>query len=191
MIKALLIQPGKTVRDFLSGNGSNLVKPFLFLIVTSVIYALVSHFFYVDGKHINSIKLFESTAIGGMLIWMTKHFGFVNIFIGIFSTFLIRSFFKKYNTHYREIIILLSFVLGFGMIVFTLFAILQGILHTNVQIYPVLFSIAYTTFAVADFYDRTKFMNYVKSFLAYYLGLILFSFSAGILTIFIDLCRYR
>ncbi|WP_392436498.1 DUF3667 domain-containing protein [Cruoricaptor ignavus] len=44
-VKELLLRPGKNVREFFTENRNRLVKPIIFIIVTSLIYSLISHFF--------------------------------------------------------------------------------------------------------------------------------------------------
>jgi len=52
-IKELLIRPGQNVREFISENRSRLVKPIIFIIVTSLIYSIIVHFFHVEDGYIN------------------------------------------------------------------------------------------------------------------------------------------
>ena len=44
-VRELLIRSGKTVREFITDNRNRLVKPIIFIIITSLIYTLVVHFF--------------------------------------------------------------------------------------------------------------------------------------------------
>ena len=44
-VRELLTKPGESIRKYLSENRSRLIKPVIFIIVTSLIYTLTSHFF--------------------------------------------------------------------------------------------------------------------------------------------------
>jgi len=48
-LKVLLIKPGIHIRKFLSDDRSRLVKPVIFIIITSLVYTLISHFFHIGG----------------------------------------------------------------------------------------------------------------------------------------------
>jgi hypothetical protein len=51
-IRELLIRPGENVGHFISENRSRLVKPIIFIIVTSLIYTLIAHFFHIEDGYI-------------------------------------------------------------------------------------------------------------------------------------------
>lgn len=52
-IKELLIRPAKNVRTFITENRSRLVKPVIFIIVTSLIYSLISSLFQIEDDYVN------------------------------------------------------------------------------------------------------------------------------------------
>ena len=172
-IKELLIRPGKSVRTFLTENRNRLVKPIFFIIVTSLIYTLVSQYFQIEEQYVNyDVGEFKTTGV--ILKWIQDNYGYSNILMGVFIAFFVNFFFKKYNFNFYEILILLCFVMGFAMLIGALFALLQGLIHFDLMgIAGILFMI-YATFAIADFYDRTKPANYVKAFISYLLGMIIF-----------------
>lgn len=185
-IKELLIKPGKNVREFLTETRSRLVKPIIFIIVTSLIYTLVNHFFHIEEQY---VKFNETnvTTTGSIMRWIQENYGYANILMGIFIAFFIKLFFRKSSYNFYEILILLCFVMGISMLIVTLFALIQGLTHTDLmQISGILF-LVYSTFAIADFFDKRKAKNYLKSFVAYMLGMITFFVSAIILGNVIDL----
>src|SRR6476620_11884823 len=51
--RELMIRPGKNVREFISGSLSRLLKPIIFIIVTSLLYSLANHFFHVEDGYMN------------------------------------------------------------------------------------------------------------------------------------------
>jgi predicted regulator of amino acid metabolism with ACT domain len=49
-VRELITKPGQNIRNYLSENRSRLVKPVIFIIVTSLIYTIISHFFLSKKK---------------------------------------------------------------------------------------------------------------------------------------------
>lgn len=184
-IRELLVRPGKNVRDFLAVNRSGLVKPITFIIITSLIYTLVNQYFHIEEQYVQFDET-KTTTTGLIFKWITDHYGYANILMSVFIVFFIRLFFKKYDYNFYEILILICYVMGIGMLITALFALLQGLIHFGfMQLAGILF-LAYTTFAIADFYDRRKPINYVKAFSAYFLGMMIFYTSAVIIGTVID-----
>lgn len=184
-IKELIISPGKNVRAFLTENRNRLVKPIIFIIVTSLIYTVVNHYFHIEDQYVQFDEA-KKTATGSIFKWIQEHYGYANILMSIFIAFFIKLFFRKSGYNFYEIIILLCFVMGIGMLAITLFALIQGI--TQVELMPIagVLFLAYSTFAIADFFDKRKVKNYVKSLAAYMSGMITFNLLALALGIAID-----
>lgn len=185
-IKELFIRPGKNVRDYLTENRSRLVKPIIFIIVASLIYSLCNSFFHFEDGYMNysDSKLTTTTKI---FIWIQGHYGYANIIMGIFIALWIKLFFRKGTYNFFEILILLCFVMGIGMLIFSLFGIAQGLLHINLMQIAGIAGFIYTTWAIGQFYGKAKVLNYVKSFFAYLLGMITFVLAAILIGNAIDL----
>ena len=118
-IKELLIRPGENVREFISDNRSRLVKPVIFVIITALIYTVLIRFFNIKDKFI-SIDGTKSTVIIVMDEWLKNHYGYTLIIMGVFIALWLKLFFKKYGYNFFEILILLCFVLGMGMLILSL-----------------------------------------------------------------------
>ena len=73
------------------------------------------------------------------------------------------------------------------MLIFSVFALLQGLFHINLFQIGGIIAIIYTTFAIADFFDKSKVKNYFKSLSAYILGMIAFWVAIIIVAVSIDL----
>lgn len=185
-IKELFIRPGKNVRDYLTENRSRLVKPIIFIIVASLIYSLCNSFFHFEDGYMNysDSKLTTTTKI---FIWIQGHYGYANIIMGIFIALWIKLFFRKGTYNFFEILILLCFVMGIGMLIFSLFGIAQGLLHIKLMQIAGIAGFIYTTWAIGQFYGKAKVLNYVKSFFAYLLGMITFVLAAILIGNAIDL----
>jgi hypothetical protein len=185
-IKELLIRPGQNIRDFITENRSRLVKPIIFIIVTSLIFTLISHFFHIEGGYIH-INEEKKTAIGSVFNWIQNHYGYANIVIGVFVVFWLKMFFRKYDYNFFELLILLCFVIGMEMLIFSVFTLFVGLTKLNVMQVSGFIGMSYCIWAIGQFFDKTKPISYVKAFASYVLGLITFSLSAVILGALIDL----
>jgi hypothetical protein len=185
-IKELLIRPGQNVSHFIAENRSRLVKPVIFIIVTSLIYTLISHFFHIENGYIH-VEGVKNSAISFIFNWIQNHYGYVNIIMGVFVAFWLKIFFRKYKYNFFELVILLCFVIGMQMFIFSFFALFVGL--TKLDLMPIagFVGFAYCTWAIGQFFDKTKPISYVKAFASYVLGMLSLCFSAVILGTLIDL----
>ncbi len=168
-IRELITTPGKNIRHYISENRSRLVKPIIFIIITSLIYSIISHFFHIEDEYISYYESRHSTT-GSMYIWIQGHYGYANIMIGIFIAYWLKLFFKKNGFNLFEIIIMLCFTLGMTMLIYSLFALIEGITHTSIMIYASMVAYAYAIWSIGQFFDPTKIANYLKALAAYFLG---------------------
>lgn len=187
-IRELLTKPGENVRYFLSENRSRLMKPIIFIIVTSLIYSLINHFFQIE-KGLVQYDESSNSATAIIFKWVQEHYGYSNIIMGIFIAFWTKILFRKYGYNFYEILILLCFVMGIGMLIFAFFALLQGITKINMMQIAGYVGIAYCSWAIGQFFDKKKLFNYLKAFASYMLGMltaVLFALALGTL---IDLLK--
>ena len=113
-----------------------------------------------------------------MMAWVKSHYGYANIIMAIFIALWIKVFFRKYDYNFYEIIILLCFLMGMGMLLLTIGNIFQKVTGSiNASQVGGAITIFYVTWAIGQFFDQKKKMNYLKAFFAYLLGMITF-FSA-------------
>ena len=185
-IKELLIRPGKSVRDFIGDNRSRLVKPIIFIIITSLIYSIIEHFFHLESSYINAKDL-GNESIAMIFKWMQNHYGYANIIMGICIALMTKIFFKKYGYNFYEILILLCFVMGVGMLIFALFAIFEGILKVKLMQVSAIIAIIYTSWAIGQFFENRKIANFFKAFFAYLLGYLTFVLLSVLFGVVIDL----
>ena len=73
------------------------------------------------------------------------------------------------------------------MLIYSVFAAIQGLFHINIIQIGGILALVYTTFAIADFFDKTKVKNYFKALAAYILGMIAFLLSITLIGLSIDL----
>ena len=184
-IRELVTNPGQNIKNYLSETRSRLVKPIIFVIITSLIYSLTINFFHIEdqyikfdgGKLATPVKIFK---------WIQAHYGYTNIIIGVFIAFWLKLFFRKHNYNLFELLILLCFVTGIGMLIFSSFALLQGLIKVKITPIGGMIGIGYYAWAIGQFFGKDKILNYVKAFFAYVLGMVTFTFGAILIGILID-----
>lgn len=172
-VKALILNPGPAIREYISENRNKLVKPVIFIIVTSLIYSLVSHFFHIEDEYLNNAEAQKSTT-GVILMWVQGHYGYANIIMGAFIALWVKILFRKYGYNLFEILVLLCFTMGMGMLIFALFALVQGL--TNIELMQVgsIIAFVYCARVIAQFFDKKSAINYLTALSAYILGMLSF-----------------
>lgn len=172
-VRELLTNPGENVRHYISENRSRLVKPIIFIVVTSLLYSISTQFFHIKDGYVNFEDDKESTTklIFG---WIQGHYGYANILMGVPIALWTKLFFRKYGYNFFEILILLCFIMGMGMLIIAVFAIIQGLTHIYLMGFSGVLTIVYITWAIGQFFDKRKVASYLKAFAAYALGLGIF-----------------
>ncbi len=172
-IKGLLVSPGKTVRHYITEDRSQYVKPIAFIIITSLIYTLIWHFFHIQDYSVQLDAIGQSTTVL-FLNWLQEYSGYANILIGVFVAFWVKIFFRKFDYNLSEILVLLCFVFGIEMLIFSVLGILQAFIHFDVMQISSYLVVIYFTWAIGQFFDRKKAISYIKAFLSYILGMFVF-----------------
>lgn len=185
-IKELALHPGQTIKTYLTENRSRLVKPIIFIIITSLIYTLLDHYFQIEDGYVQ-YGVEKESATGVIFKWVQDHYGYANIIMGVFISLWVKLLFRKYDYNFFEILILLCFVMGMGMLIFSVFVILQGLTHVNLMTMGGIVGIGYAVWAIGQFFDRTIGMSYVKSLIAYMAGMVAFWLTAFLIGTVIDL----
>lgn len=185
-IRELATNPGRNIRNYFSESRGRLVKPIIFIIVTSLIYSLSINFFHIEDEYVK-FEGGELKTPSKIFKWIQGHYGYANIIMGIFITFWLKLFFRKYHYNIFEILILLCFVMGIGMLIFSLFALLQGLTKAKLMAIGGMVGVGYCSWAIGHFFGKDKILNFVKAFFAYMLGMLTFAVSAILLGFLIDL----
>lgn len=187
-IRELITNPGQNVRTYLTENRSRQVKPIIFIIVTSLIYSVSVSFFHFEDGYVGYSDT-EETSRSAIFKWIQAHYGYANIIMGLFIALWTKLFFRKYPFNIFEILILLCFVMGMGMVILSLFGVIEGLTQLKVVQFGAIVLFIYTTWSIGQFFDKKKFVAYLKAFSAYILGMITFLLAALILGSLIDLFR--
>lgn len=179
-VKELLIRPGITIRRFILEDRTRLVKPVIFIIICSLIYTALRQILHFEDNYlyVDDSNQSTSTAISK---WIQNNYGYGNLIMGIFIAFWIKVLFKKYGYNFYESLILLCFVMGIGMLILALFGAIEGLTKLKVLQFGGIAFVIYSTWAIGQFFDQKKYLNYLKALLSYLLGLI--TFTIGIILI--------
>jgi len=184
-IRELILRPGKTIRQFIQEDRNRLVKPIVFIIVCSLVYSIIQQIFNFEDGHVGYSFEKEST-INSIFDWVSKNYGYSNILMGIFIAFWLKIFFRKYGYNFYEILILLCFVMGIGMLLFAFFGIADSLIDLKIIDKGYLIGIIYILWAIVEFFDKKKFMNYPKAIFSYFLGMLTFMIGIYLLGGIID-----
>jgi len=176
-IRELITNPGQNIKNYLSENRSRLVKPVIFIILTSLLYSIVIGFFHLEDGYVNYMEDNMQSTTGKMFKWVQGHYGYANMIMGIFIALWMKLFFRKYDYNLFELLILLCFVMGIAMLIMAIFGLIEGITHLNIMQIGGILAVIYVTYAIGQFYDRRKIFTYVKVFFAYILGTLVLSLS--------------
>lgn len=186
-VRSLLLEPGKSVRVYLTENRSKLVKPIIFIILTSLLYSMTINLFHIDQSFVR-FEGGKSTAFS-IFKWISTHYGYASILMGIFIAGWLRLFFRKAVYNVFEILLLLCFVIGISMLIYAAFALIQGIIGINLLSIGGLVGILYCSWAIGQFYGNLGLGRYIKAFLAYMLGMTSFVVTALLIGFLIDAIR--
>jgi hypothetical protein len=187
-VKKLMTTPGSSIRGFIHDNRNKDMKPVAFLILTSLLYTLVAHFFHTEELYKSKEKfMFGKSSINDIQNWVQAHLGYANILMGGFITLCVKLFFRKYKYNLFEITILLCFVMGQGMLLLTVETLFTKAF--NERWYLIILSIisfGYPTWAIGQFFDGKKIGSYFKAFFAYLFGYLLFQLAVIIIGLIAD-----
>jgi hypothetical protein len=152
------------------------MKPVPFLIFCSLLYSFIGYFFNPKKVNDSFAKIeIEDSHITIFLDWLQDHYGYANLAVGVFIAFFVKLFFKKHQYNFFEIMTMLCFLLAINMISMSILVIFYSGL--NIVVYGTLFSVmvyGFPIWAIADFFDRTKILSYLKAALAFVLGYFLY-----------------
>jgi hypothetical protein len=77
--------------------------------------------------------------------------------------------------------------MGIGMLIFSVFALLEGLTKLNLMRVSGIIGVSYCAWAIGQFFNQNKVINYLKALVSYILGMLTFLISAILLGVFIDI----
>jgi len=174
--KELLIRPGESVKEFIYHNRNKHMKPAGFLLLTSLIFTFIAYIFHAD-ELLNQMTNASANkgSVAAIMGWVNSHWGYSNLFVGVFTAWCLKLFFRKYGFNFFEILIMLCFIFGEGMLILSFVTLFFPLMSNSAyMVISSIFSYLYIIWAIGKFFDGTKFYNYIKAFFAYCMGFILF-----------------
>jgi len=187
-IKRLLTNPGESIRQYITEDRSRYVKPITFLIITSLIYTLVNHFFHIGTPSLSTQQSeTEFPTVKLFLNWMVDYHGYSSMISGLIIAFWVKLFFRKSGYNLFEIFVLLCFVSGIMSFCFSFIQILQGLTHLELTRISLLIAFIYHIWAIGQFFDKRKAESYIKAFFSFVLGIVSFSVLVTLIGMFIDM----
>ena len=110
--------------------------------------------------------------------------------MGVFIAIWLQLFFRKFRYNFYELLILLCFVIGIMMLVLSLFTLLQGLTALPVMHVAAVLIMGYFSWAVGQFFDPGKSINYLKAFASYAFGMITFAISLILVGQLVDYLKH-
>ncbi len=169
-IKQLILRPGFNIRKFIQEDRNRLVKPIIFLVICSLTYTLEQQILHFEDGYIKAD--FEDSAIIKIFLWVQKKYVYANIFTGVFIGLWIKVLFNKSEFNIYEILILIFFTLGIGMLIYAFFGITESLTKLKISSFGGFIGVVYSIWAIGSFFDQNKVLNYIKGFFAFFLGWI-------------------
>jgi len=191
-LKRMLTSPGESIRQYITEDRSRYVKPITFIFVTSLIYALVNHFFHISAEDFYKEQPeIETPAMNLFLNWMIDNPGYTSLISGLFMAFWVKLFFRKSGYNLFEIFVLLCYIFGISTLFSSVVLIFQGLIHLSLLIQIInIISLIYYTWAIGQFFDKQIIGRHIKAFLSYILGMFIIAVLAVIGTIIEIIIRY-
>ncbi|MEA5401376.1 DUF3667 domain-containing protein [Arcicella sp. DC2W] len=187
-VRELLLRPGKLVHHYLNTDRNACTKPVTFLILCSVVYSLITGYLDVDVLSEEQLKKqYGTTGGNSVILWIQNNYGYANILMLIFIAFWTKIFFKKYSYNIYEIGVMLCYIMGEGMLWFSVHPIIAKFV-TNTIFDTVFYSaiLLYVAWAIGQFFGG-GFKNYFKALCAYLIGFVSFEIVAILIGVAMDL----
>jgi hypothetical protein len=186
-VKQIVVRPGEAVRRFLKEDRHRFVKPITFIVITSLIHAIVHQVFNVNASDYHMQSLEEGSTVDMIMGWITVYYpGYSNIISGLLVAFLIKLFFKKYGYNIFEIFVLICFTTGITMLISSFIALIQTLTTFKIVQFATYIDIVYMGWAIGQFFDRKKISSYIRAFLSYLLSALILGYLILIMGMIID-----
>ncbi len=166
-IKKLLLNPGKTIKDYLDGKRVIHFKPFALVILLGGIYGFFTFFFEVypeseviDTSPDSSIKINNYSKL--MLDWIYSHYSLVMLSIIPFSALSSFLIFRKSGYNYIEHLVIYSYITGIQILILLVsYPIYYSI--PSLSVYCIIFAInySYNIWVLAQLFKKTSWINVI------------------------------
>jgi hypothetical protein len=187
-VKELFLRPANSIREFILFDRNKHMKPIAFLVFCGIIYGFIHNYYKPEIPLNTEESYFKGSTVDALQHWQEKHFAYTYIIRSFFIAFWIQLFFRKYSYNFFEIMTLMCFAFGQGMLIVGMLLPFHSLLHqTANNILLISTTVLYPVIVVAQFFDKTKIINYLKAILTYFLGGITLFFVTVLIGMTVDL----
>ena len=183
--RKLLVNPGGTAKEYISGLRKSYVKPFSYFIFIQTIFLIFFHL--ISGKYfafVNySIESTDSTqeAIEQIQHVINAYINYLNYFLPVFFALFFFLFFrKKTGINYAESLALSFYWLGttlvFGIVFMLLSVIDISIWNARLPVYFI-----FLIFAIMQYARLPKIKGFLKGILIVFLSYVSYSIFVGLI----------
>lgn len=175
--KGLLLRPGKVIREYIEEDRQKITKPITYLILTSLIYTFISHYFKTDMIQNEMLKrMYGDSLTYQMFYWVQNNYGYANLLLLVPITLWTRFLFGDYKYNLYETFVVMSLVMAEGMLLYTLHVVLNFTFPTIALLNEFIMGfimLVYLTWSIGQFYEGKR-LSYFKALLSYVLGMTTF-----------------
>ena len=175
--KLLISNPGKLLREYLSGRRKTYYKPVSFFIITSVIYIILRSLIQYDpmeGAVSNGPKNFESSIFmkaGRFMVTNINNIMFLFVFtMGLF----LKTFFEKRNS-LAEFIAIAFYLVGIYSIIGTIAMFYLKYVDPRFKMIPIFIFAVYMLYALTSYFKSRSFLTILKLILVYVLSFVFYA----------------
>jgi hypothetical protein len=163
----------------------------MFIFLCSLTYAIFVQIFEFKDQYIDfHIEFDDSDSVMSLIFqWISQNYGYSNILMSVFVAIWIKILYRKYDYNFYEILILLLFVSGMQMLMFSLLGAMESFTKKPILSFGPYIVLIYAIWVIAQFFDKRKMLNYLKAPISYFLGLITFFLVAIGIGLIIDLIK--
>lgn len=178
-LRELFIRPGKSLREFLNGKRKNHVKPIAYLLTFSTLYFLITQVTHqntlmndlISGYINGSTTQAQGFKVPIVLIWFSKNYAYASLLV--LPVFSLASYllFYKFRINYIEHMVVNSFISGHQAVLYSLFAIAENVIKSDiVEAVSLLGAISYTFWVFWQFFSEgSRTINILRSVMTYVL----------------------
>ena len=178
--KKMFVTPGESVREYLTEDRTRYIKPITFVVITSLIYTFVTHFFHIDAQTIQAqipkaepeIQPLQTILIN----WIIDNNGYASMIISFLMAFWLKLFFRKSGYNLFEFFVLICYISGIASLLSSVIFIIQGVINLSLIKIKIIIPAIYSIWAIGHFFNKKKIENYFKTLLAFLFGTLTFAF---------------
>lgn len=205
-LKCLLLYPSNTINTFLNSTRGRIVKPILFLFISTIIFViskdLIKYFFPSNDDTIYTDLIIFYLSINPVdsvnenlntLSILNDYYAYSYLFLILIMSAIFAVLFEKLKFNYFEIVLAVCYIISVQLIIilpFDLIILSNNFLNEKINdssIFRVggLISSVYSIWALTTFFKGKSLLKFMKVFFGYYFSFILFSLLVVVLTMII------